>query len=50
MSDPAHVGVFYEAPHVSESSDMHGIGFLRIPLETVVTGKEVPAKPYKKKK
>ncbi len=49
MSDPAHVGVFYEAPHVSESSDMHGIGFLRIPLETVVTGKEVPAKPYRKK-
>lgn len=50
MTDPDHVGIFYEAPHVSETSDYHGIGFIRIPLETVLTGKEVPAKPAPQKK
>lgn len=56
MSAPGVVGVLYEAPHVSETSDLHGIGFLAVPLETVVTGKEVPlpakdsAKKKKKKK
>ena len=55
MCSPGIVGVLYEAPHVSETSDMHGIGFLAIPLETIVTGKEVPlpaqdsAKKKKKK-
>lgn len=45
MTDKDHVGILYEAPHVSTESDLHGIGFIRIPLKTVLTGKEVPAKP-----
>ncbi len=36
MADDETVGIFYEAPHVSESSDMHGIAFLRIPLADIV--------------
>ena len=36
MIDDDHVGVFYEAPHVNEHSVMHGIGFLRIPLKTIM--------------
>lgn len=47
MTDDNHVGILYESPHVSEDSDLHGIAFIRIPLETVVTGKEVPATPSK---
>ena len=52
MCSPGIVGVLYEAPHVSDKNDMHGIGFLAIPLETIVTGKEVPlpAKDSAKKK
>lgn len=48
MCDANTVGVLYEAPHVSETSDMHGIGFIRIPLETVLTGKDVPDKGDRK--
>ncbi len=40
MADDETVGIFYEAPHVSESSDLHGIGFLRIPLSTVLAGSD----------
>ncbi len=43
MVDDATVGIFYEAPHVSESSDMHGIAFIRIPLADIV-GTPEPAK------
>lgn len=50
MCDDNTVGVLYEAPHVSETSDMHGIGFIRIPLETILTGKDVPDKATGKKR
>lgn len=30
--DNKTIGVIYEVPHVSTESDMHGIGFLRIPV------------------
>ncbi len=39
MVDDDTVGIFYEAPHVSETSDLHGIGFIRIPLAEVLGGK-----------
>ncbi len=32
------VGLFYEPSLVSETNDYHGIGFLRIPLDTIVSG------------
>ncbi len=35
MADEETVGIFYEAPHVSETSDLHGIAFLRIPLADI---------------
>ncbi len=40
MVDDETVGIFYEAPHVSESSDLHGIAFIRIPLATVLAGSD----------
>ena len=46
MSDDDHVGIFYETCHNNGKNGCRGIGFIRIPLETVVTGKEVPAKPF----
>lgn len=33
--DKDHIGVMYEAPHVSEQSEMHGIGFVILPIEEV---------------
>ncbi len=36
MADDETVGIFYEAPHVSETSDLHGIAFIRIPLADIV--------------
>ncbi len=36
MADDDTVGIFYEAPHVSETSDLHGIAFIRIPLADIV--------------
>lgn len=45
MTDDEHVGIFYETCHTNGKNGCRGIGFIRIPLETVVTGKEVPAKP-----
>lgn len=45
MTDPDHVGIFYETCHNNGKNGCRGIGFIRIPLETVVTGKEVEAKP-----
>lgn len=36
MVDDNTVGVFYEAPHSSETSGMHGIGFLKFPLSEVL--------------
>lgn len=48
MADDKHVGIFYETCHNNGKNGCRGIGFIRIPLETVVTGKEVPAKPARK--
>lgn len=45
MADDKHVGIFYETCHTNGKNGCRGIGFIRIPLETVVTGKEVPATP-----
>lgn len=39
MADDEHVGVFYESPHVTETSALHGIGFLRIPLDVIMQAK-----------
>ena len=36
MVDAEHVGIIYESTHVSENSDMHGIGFIILPLKDVV--------------
>ncbi len=47
MTDANHVGIFYETCHNNGKNGCRGIGFIRIPLETVVTGKEVPAKKAK---
>lgn len=40
MVDDEHVCIIYESTHVSESSDMHGIGFIIVPLKTVLDEKE----------
>lgn len=50
MIDRNTVGVLYEAPHVSETSDLHGIGFLPIPVESIMTGKDLPYTPAPNKK
>lgn len=36
MVDDDTVGVFYESAHVTETSNLHGIGFLSIPLDTIM--------------
>ena len=41
MTDPEHVGIIYETCHRNDKTDYRGIGFIRIPIETIVTGKEV---------
>ena len=43
MTDDDHVGIIYETCHTNGLTGNRGIGFLRIPLETVVTGREVAA-------
>ncbi len=45
MADAETVGIFYEAPHVSETSDLHGIAFIRIPLADIAAA---PAQEEKK--
>ncbi|MBQ2379520.1 MAG: exo-alpha-sialidase [Akkermansia sp.] len=47
MTDDKHVGIIYETCHNNGKNGNRGIGFIRIPLETVVTGKDVPAQPAK---
>ena len=47
MTDADHVGVIYETCHTNGKTGNRGIGFIRIPLETVVSGRDVPAKPAK---
>ena len=43
MTDPDHVGIIYETCHTNGKNGARGIGFVRIPIETIVTGKEVSA-------
>ncbi len=45
LTDDNHVGIIYETCHNNGKNGNRGIGFIRIPLETVVTGREVPARP-----
>ncbi|MBR3925823.1 MAG: exo-alpha-sialidase [Akkermansia sp.] len=45
LTDDNHVGIIYETCHNNGKNGNRGIGFIRIPLETVVTGREVPAQP-----
>lgn len=44
MTDPDHVGIIYETCHKNGETDYRGIGFIRLPLQTVVTGEEAEAK------
>ena len=44
MTDPEHVGIIYETCHTTASRSERGIGFIRLPLETIVTGKEADVK------
>lgn len=36
MADDDTVGIFYETAHVTETSNLHGIGFVRIPLDVIM--------------
>ena len=49
LTDPDHVGIIYETCHTNGDTNYRGIGFIRLPLETVVTGKVVPVKAPKLK-
>lgn len=44
LTDSEHVGIIYETYHTNGETDYRGIGFIRLPLETVVTGEEVEVK------
>lgn len=43
MTDPDHVGIIYETCHTNGQTGCRGIGFLRVPLEAVMTGENLPA-------
>ena len=45
LTDPDHVGIIYETCHNNGETNYRGIGFIRLPLESIVTGKEMDAKP-----
>ena len=40
MTDPDHVGIIYETCHTNGKTGARGIGFIRIPIEMIVTGKD----------
>lgn len=44
LTDPAHVGIIYETCHTNGETPYRGIGFIRLPLESIVTGKPVKVK------
>ena len=44
MTDPDHVGIIYETCHTNGDTNYRGIGFIRLPLETIMTGQEVEVK------
>ncbi len=43
MTDPEHVGIIYETCHTNGKNGARGIGFIRIPIESIMTGKDVAA-------
>ena len=43
MTDPDHVGIIYETCHTNGKNGARGIGFIRIPIESIMTGKDVDA-------
>lgn len=43
MTDPEHVGIIYETCHTNGKNGARGIGFIRIPIESIMTGKDVDA-------
>ena len=47
LTDPDHVGVIYETFHTNGDTNYRGIGFLRLPLKTIVTGEEAEVKAAK---
>lgn len=49
MTDPEHVGIIYETCHTTAERSERGIGFVRIPIESIMTGKEF-LEPADKKK
>ncbi|MBO5684950.1 MAG: exo-alpha-sialidase [Akkermansia sp.] len=48
MTDPDNVGIIYETCHTNGKNGARGIGFIRIPIESIMTGKDVDAKVGKK--
>ncbi len=44
LTDPDHVGVIYETCHTNGDTGYRGIGFLRLPLKTIVTGEAAKVK------
>ncbi len=44
LTDPDHAGIIYETCHTNGKNGFRGIGFIRVPLETIITGKEVEVK------
>lgn len=48
MTDPDNVGIIYETCHTNGKTGARGIGFIRIPIEAIMTGKNVDAKASKK--
>ena len=49
MTDPDHVGIIYETCHTNGKTGNRGIGFIRIPIESIMTGKDVDAREPGKK-
>ncbi|MBP3498954.1 MAG: exo-alpha-sialidase [Akkermansia sp.] len=49
MTDPDHVGVIYETCHTNGENGFRGIGFIRLPLKTIVTGEAAKVKAAKLK-
>ena len=48
MTDPDNVGIIYETCHTNGKTGARGIGFIRIPIEAIMTGRNVDAKVSRK--
>ena len=49
MTDPDTVGIIYETSHTNGKNGACGIGFIRIPIESIMTGKDMPTRDAAKK-